>query len=84
MTDTLKYDINELLSLKTDVLEQRRNILKSDLKALVIKRNIQYFGGGISNPSLNSLIDLSNTIPVCSLMNNDASFKKSVVNLLLS
>ncbi len=34
MADTVKYDINELLRLKTDVSEQRRNILKNDLKAL--------------------------------------------------
>jgi hypothetical protein len=34
MTDTLKYDINELLRLKTDVLVQRLNILKNNLKAL--------------------------------------------------
>ena len=33
MADTVKYDINEFLRLKTDVLEQRRNILKNDLKA---------------------------------------------------
>ncbi len=48
MTDTVKYDINELLRLKTDVLEQRRNILKNDLKELADnQRNIKNFGGGI-------------------------------------
>ena len=34
MADTMIYDINEFLRLKTDGLEQRRNILKNDLKAL--------------------------------------------------
>ncbi len=40
MADTVKYDINELLRLKTDVLEQRRHILKNDLKALADNRGI--------------------------------------------
>ena len=34
MADTVKYDINDFLRLKTGVLEHRRNILKNDLKAL--------------------------------------------------
>ena len=34
MTETIKYNIDELIKLKTDVLEQRRNILKNDSKAL--------------------------------------------------